>query len=204
MERRTTTINTGGIHMKTLCKHCNECQFHEYKRYNKKGNLVQFQYCNGNKFFVENNNWWIHQRGYAVTSQYIYGRQRYLHTLFKKNNKKVIDHINGIRNDNRLCNLRQVSQDINCQNKHNERSSIFPGVFYDKKVNKWRCTVGKGNGESYTQKTIGTYSTEEEAYHNYVKTLREDNRDIDVDSEHHKQYLKWLSEKQQVNLEAFV
>lgn len=204
MERRATTINTGGIYMKTLCKHCKECQSHEYKRYNKKGNLVQFQYCNGNKFFVENNNWWIHQRGYAVTSQYIYGRQRYLHTLFKKNNKKVIDHINGIRNDNRLCNLRQVSQDINCQNKHNERSSIFPGVFYDKKVNKWRCTVGKGNGESYTQKTIGTYSTEEEAYHNYVKTLREDNRDIDVDSEHHKQYLKWLSEKQQVNLEAFV
>lgn len=186
--------------MRTLCKHCNECESYIYKRYNKAGNLVEFSYCNGNKFFVENNNWWIHERGYAVTSQYIYGRQRYLHTLFKKNNKKVIDHINGIRNDNRLCNLRQVSQDINCQNKHNERSSDFPGVFYNKKTKKWVCVVCKGNGETYSQKHIGTYATEEEAYHNYVKNLHADGRKVDVDSKHHKKYLRWLNAKEQATL----
>ena len=187
--------------MKTLCKNCNEgCDYYEYKRYNRKGNLVKFRYCNGNKWFVENQEFWLHEKGYAVTSQYIYGRQRYLHTLFKKNNKKVIDHINGIRNDNRLCNLRQVSQDINCQNKHNERSSIYPGVFWDKKVNKWRCTVGKGNGENYIQKTIGTYASEEEAYHNYVKALHEDNRQVDVESKHHRKYLRWLNAKEQATL----
>jgi hypothetical protein len=185
---------------KTLCKNCDECEFHKYKRYNKKGNLVEFQYCNGNKFFVENNNWWLHEKGYAVTSQYIYGRQRYLHTLFKKNNKKVIDHINGVRNDNRLCNLRQVSQDINCQNKHNERSSEYPGVFWDKKAKAWRCTVSKGHEETFTQKQLGLFKTEEEAYHNYVKALKQDNRKLDVDSKHHQKYLKWLNTKQQAKL----
>lgn len=187
--------------MRTLCEHCKEgCEFHTYKRYNKKGNLVEFIYCNGNKYFVENNSWWLHERGYAMTSRYIWGRQRALHTLFKKNNKKVIDHINGIRNDNRLCNLRQVSQDINCQNKHNERSSIYPGVFWDKKISKWRCTVSKGNGETYNQKQLGSYSTEEEAYQVYIKALHEDNREVDVDSKHHKQYLRWLNDKQQSTL----
>lgn len=197
MERRATTVYIGGIYMNTLCQHCADCEFYHYERYNKKGNKVEFDYCNGNKFFVENNNWWIHQRGYAVTSRYIYGRQRYLHTLFKKNNKKVIDHINGIRNDNRLCNLRQVSQDINCQNKHNERASKYPGVFYNKKQNKWVCVVSKGNDETYSQKHMGTFNTEEEAYHCYVKTLQKDGRELDYESKHHKRYLRWLNHKEQ-------
>ena len=73
--------------MRTLCKHCKECESYEYKEYNRNGNLVQFTYCNGNKFFVDANTFFIHQRGYPVTNQYIYGRQRYLHTLFKKDAK---------------------------------------------------------------------------------------------------------------------
>ena len=183
--------------MRTLCKHCNECEFHIYERYNKLGNKVEFQYCNGNKFFVENNNWWIHQRGYAVTSQYIYGRQRYLHTLFKKDHKKVIDHINGIRNDNRLCNLRQVTQNVNCQNRHDERTSEYPGVFYNKKYGKWVCVVSKGHNDTYQQKHFGSFNTEEEAYHAYVQALHEDNRELDVESKHPKKYLRWLESKQQ-------
>ena len=75
--------------MRTLCKHCKECESYEYKEYNRNGNLVQFTYCNGNKFFVDANTFFIHQRGYPVTNQYIYGRQRYLHTLFKKDAKKA-------------------------------------------------------------------------------------------------------------------
>ena len=186
--------------MKTLCKHCECCETHQYKRYNKVGNLVEFTYCNGNRFFVENNNWWIHQRGYAVTSQYIYGRQRYLHTLFKKDAKKVIDHINGIRNDNRLCNLRQVTQTVNCQNRHDERASEYPGVFYNKKTKKWVCVMSKGHKDTYSQKHIGTFDTEEEAYHAYVQALHKDNREVDTESKHHRKYLKWLSNKQQTVL----
>lgn len=186
--------------MRTLCKHCKECESYTYKEYNRNGNLVQFTYCNGNKFFVDANTFFIHQREYPVTNQYIYGRQRYLHTLFKKDAKKVIDHINGIRNDCRLCNLRQVTQDINCQNKHNERSSKYPGVFYDKSCKKWRCVVSKGHDETYTQKQIGTYNTEEEAYHEYVKALHADGREVDEESKHHKRYLRWLNAKEQATL----
>ena len=47
-----------------------------------------------------------------------------------------IDHLNGIKTDNRLCNLREVSRSENDQNrvwkwKPNARTGL-PGVYYDK------------------------------------------------------------------------
>ena len=73
-------------------------------------------------------------------------------------------------------------------------------MFYDKSCKKWRCVVSKGHDETYTQKQIGTYNTEEEAYHEYVKALHEDGRQVDVDSKHHKKYLRWLNRKEQATL----
>ena len=47
-----------------------------------------------------------------------------------------IDHLNGIKTDNRLCNLREVSRSENDQNrvwkwKPNAQTGL-PGVYYDK------------------------------------------------------------------------
>ena len=50
-----------------------------------------------------------------------------------------VDHINGNRIDNRLCNLRDVTRSQNAQNidkkKHNK--SGHKGVYWDKKNLKW-------------------------------------------------------------------
>lgn len=60
---------------------------------------------------------------------------------------KLIDHINGNRSDNRLCNLREATLE---QNKHNEllrktNSSGAKGVSWDKRRQKWNAKVWSNN-----------------------------------------------------------
>ena len=58
-----------------------------------------------------------------------------------------IDHLNGIKTDNRLCNLREVSRSENDQNrvwkwKPNARTGL-PGVCYDKSIDDYHAMCGK-------------------------------------------------------------
>jgi len=50
-----------------------------------------------------------------------------------------IDHLNGIRNDNRVENLREVSRACNLQNQkiNSKNTSGFPGVCWHKQLKKW-------------------------------------------------------------------
>lgn len=57
--------------------------------------------------------------------------------------KDQIDHINGIRTDNRICNLREAS---NAQNGKNlglskANTSGHKGVCFDKQTGKWRAII---------------------------------------------------------------
>jgi len=51
----------------------------------------------------------------------------------------MIDHINGNRQDNRLCNLREAtnSQNLCNQGKPANNTSGYKGVYYDKERDKW-------------------------------------------------------------------
>jgi hypothetical protein len=79
-----------------------------------------------------------------------------------------IDHINGIRNDNRFCNLREATHS---QNRAN--SSIRPNFSGYRGVRasgkKWRAEI------RFNNKTIslGTYDTPEEAHAAYVAKAKE-------------------------------
>lgn len=52
-----------------------------------------------------------------------------------------LDHVNGIRDDNRMCNLRDVSASINQRNrKHDARNtSGHVGVVWDEKSGLWKA-----------------------------------------------------------------
>ena len=82
----------------------------------------------------------------------------------------LIDHINGRKDDNRLCNLRVVAADGNSQNvrrpnRHNK--SGFLGVIWFQ--NKWRANI------TINRKTrwLGDYLTPEEAHQAYLNAKRE-------------------------------
>jgi HNH endonuclease/AP2 domain len=76
-----------------------------------------------------------------------------------------IDHINTIRNDNRICNLREATRADNLHNmsvpSHN--TSGFKGVSWHKARGKWRATI-KLNRRSIH---LGAFNDKEEAANAY-------------------------------------
>ena len=55
-----------------------------------------------------------------------------------------IDHINGIRHDNRISNLRAVTHAENNRNRALDirNKSGYTGITYNKKTNKWIAQIG--------------------------------------------------------------
>jgi hypothetical protein len=81
-----------------------------------------------------------------------------------------IDHINGNKSDNRITNLRDVTQFINMQNQkvsHKNNKSGYLGVHWSKHVptKPWKAEI-KINGKS---KSIGHFATPEEAHAAYLQ-----------------------------------
>ena len=70
-----------------------------------------------------------------------------------------IDHINGIRNDNRICNLRAVTRQQNRWNRLNTK-----GYTFNKTHNKFQAQL-KVNKKHIS---LGYYNTEEEARQAYL------------------------------------
>ncbi len=64
-----------------------------------------------------------------------------------------IDHINQIKTDNQISNLRVVSTSGNNQNKSSK------GCTYDKYMQKWKAYIGINNKKIH----LGYFDTEEEA-----------------------------------------
>lgn len=184
------------------CKHCKECQDYLYERINKKGNLVSFIYCNGNKEIVENHNWWIQSRGYAITSDYVDGKQKYLHHFCKDDTNNIIDHYNGNRRDNRLSNLLEMSQTENCQNRHDMRSNRFCGVYHDKIKGVYKSVINIriSDDGKYRVKYLGEFGTPLEAFHRYVQELKVLGKPINTTTREYKEYRCWLDEQAQTRL----
>lgn len=86
--------------------------------------------------------------------------------------KKEIDHINGIRSDNRIENLRLVNRSENNQNRKRARSDSKTGrigVGYHKSSGLYLARI-RLNG---TSQTIGYFKDIEDASNAYLKRKRE-------------------------------
>lgn len=85
--------------------------------------------------------------------------------------KGDLDHINGIRSDNRVENLREATRRNNNLNKGSipNTSSNYKGVSYCKPLNKWRAQY------TFNCKTkhIGYFETEIEAAKAYDETVKD-------------------------------
>jgi hypothetical protein len=80
-----------------------------------------------------------------------------------------IDHINGEGLDNRRENIRHVTHRQNLQNRHDETSSEYPGVYWYKRDRKWRAMIWL-NGK---KRHLGCFTNEQEAFTAYCKAAGE-------------------------------
>lgn len=82
-----------------------------------------------------------------------------------------VDHINGIKNDNRLVNLRCVSPSVNNQNRivvRSDNSSGAMGVSRCSGGEKWRARIMLHGKET----SLGRFDTKAEASMAYLKAKR--------------------------------
>jgi hypothetical protein len=71
----------------------------------------------------------------------------------------LLDHINRAPGDNRLCNLREVTQSENMHNSNRKSVSGVPGVRWRAERNKWVAQIRVG----YRNHVIGSFASKQEA-----------------------------------------
>ena len=86
--------------------------------------------------------------------------------------KDCIDHINGVKFDNRICNLREATNAQNVQNvtkPSRANKTGYLGVSWDNTNKKFKAVISV-NGR---HKHIGRFTSAEEAYEAYLTKKRE-------------------------------
>lgn len=83
---------------------------------------------------------------------------------------KAIDHINGIRSDNRIINLREATLSQNAMNriKAANNTSGYKGASFHKQSGKWQASI-KINGK---QKYLGLFLSPKQAHNAYVNAAK--------------------------------
>jgi len=82
-----------------------------------------------------------------------------------------IDHINGVRDDNRMVNLRDVTQAENTKNSKiaSNNTSGFKGVEWVPSRNKWRALISSGGKKI----NVGSHACKIDAVIAVIKARRE-------------------------------
>ncbi len=83
-----------------------------------------------------------------------------------------IDHINGVRHDNRIKNLRDVSHSVNQQNQrvsHADSKSGILGVTWYKPTGKWVASLTINKRTKY----IGCFDDKDQARLAYIESKRQ-------------------------------
>lgn len=111
--------------------------------------------------------------GFGYLRITVLGKSYYAHRLawlYEKGEfpENEIDHINGIKSDNRISNLRSLTTQQNAQNKifpkSNNKSKTL-GVSWHKKANKWQAHVCIYKQRKY----LGLFNSIEDAHKAYLK-----------------------------------
>ena len=109
-----------------------------------------------------------HNRGYLAIR--IVGRSYLCHRLawlyvHGRWPSHQLDHINGVRDDNRIANLRECTNAQNCQNArpHADGSGKL-GTTWEKRRRKWQAGIGLNGKRIF----LGYFATQQEAHAAYL------------------------------------
>jgi hypothetical protein len=118
-------------------------------------------------YFLNRFKWSLDTDGYAVSSGYRYKMHR---LIMAATPKKVVDHINRNKIDNRKENLRLVSARENTYNhSHKVGASHYRGVNRSNSKSGWEACISINNKQVY----LGTFKKAEDAARAYDKKARE-------------------------------
>ena len=81
----------------------------------------------------------------------------------------LVDHINGDRTDNRWCNLRNATHEINTQNARPRKNKAVPLLGVSRYGERFRTKI-TAEGKDYF---LGYFKTAEEAHETYIKAKRQ-------------------------------
>jgi hypothetical protein len=83
---------------------------------------------------------------------------------------QFLDHINGVKSDNRACNLREIGRAGNAENLHRARVDSKTGLLgVSRDGFKFRATIQASRRLHY----LGAYQTPEEAHQAYLTAKRQ-------------------------------
>ena len=121
-----------------------------YSKYNRIINSI----CNGVR-----NKGYINIQIYSNKNRYTLRAHQFAWYYIFKECVETIDHINGIKNDNRICNLRAITHQQNQWNQINSK-----GYRWNKISKKWSSKIRVNKKDIY----LGSYNTEQEARSAYL------------------------------------
>lgn len=141
--------------------------------YNPNTGILVWKLKTGNRSRIGQIAGCLDNKGYQTITLFygIYGAHRLAWLLTHKQwPKEDIDHINGVRNDNRLSNLCEATRQQNCMNRKLAKGRKFKGVYPARTTYGWDAII------TFSGKRIvlGTYSSPELAaiaYENKAKEL---------------------------------
>ena len=149
----------------------------------RNGNLerINYNYTNG-KWTVVNNKK-NHTEGYCYVG--FNGTKVLYHVIIwiLSTGKDIpqgmeIDHINGNKIDNRIENLRLVTNRQNQQNRKKHRAGKLFGCYFNKSVGKYHAQIRIGDKVIY----LGLYKTEQEAHKAYTIACKHITNYVDSES----------------------
>lgn len=114
----------------------------------------------------------LRKDGYLVV--WYQGRVEYAHKLAYilqgLNPPEMVDHINGIRSDNRWVNLREANNTLNQYNRRGtSKARNKKGAYYNKRKGTWYSLIRYTGKREY----LGSFQTEAAAHAAYLARAKE-------------------------------